>query len=117
MDQTNNKHGPNSDVGLPMSTRPRDGTERKPRDGTERRPRDGTQRRSRDKTLLRESSLGIRNKNRIAGYPDKAQAHNKQSTERRNPGGGYVGLKDRHGRGIPCCERKLLLYEITNLKN
>ena len=46
----NNKHGPDFDVGLPVTGLPHDGTERKPRDGTERKPRDGTERKPRDGT-------------------------------------------------------------------
>ena len=117
MNQLNINHGTDCDVGNLKSGRPRDGTEGKARDGTERRPRDGTgsrprdgtgsrprdgtENRPRDKTILRESSLGIRNKNRITEYPQKAQTHNRPSTKRRNPWGGYVGLMDRHGRGMP----------------
>ena len=51
MNRIHNKHGPDFDVGLPATGRPRDGTERKPRDGTEGMPRDGTIRKPRDKTL------------------------------------------------------------------
>ena len=50
MKKINNKHGPEVDDGIPVTVRPRDGTERLPRDGTERKPRDGTERMPRDGT-------------------------------------------------------------------
>lgn len=81
--------------------RPRDGTERMKRDGTSRRPRDGTDRKPRDKTILWEGNLGIRDKDRRTEYPPGAQTQNQPTTKRRNLWGGYVGLMDRHGRGMP----------------
>lgn len=80
--------------------RPRDGTERTARDGTGRRPRDGTNRKARDKTILLEGKLAG-DSNRRTEYPPGTRTQKTPSTKRRNLWGGYVGLMDRHGRGMP----------------
>ena len=100
MNQTNINHGPDYDVGILISRRPRDGTDGNARDGTDgnardgtlRRPRDGTNRKPRDKTILFEGNLGTRDRKRRTEYPSGAQIENTLTTRRRNLWGGYVGL-------------------------
>jgi hypothetical protein len=73
MNRIHNKHGPDFDVGFPMTGRSRDRTERKPCDGTEGIPR--------DETALWKGSLVIRYFYRHTEQSQDVRIHGRSSSK------------------------------------
>jgi hypothetical protein len=109
MNLIHNKHGPDFDVGFPMTirprdgpeTRPRDGPETRPRDGPETRPRDGPERKPRDKPILWKDSLVIRYFYRHTDQPQDVRIHGRPSSKWRKPWWGKPALWTGMGEVCP----------------